>query len=676
VTADEAAVAAVTDFRPRALHEDFPEPVDPGTRIAQAPVSWLLLRYHALRDLVPAKGLADYDEAVAAITRLPLKDGYLTSPEVSATADPQHPDPEARPFPPAFPAALADRAWADVQEALDAGALRRSSPSSPRRWKRRFYHRLFAILRGDGKRIRLIADLRPTNRRSPKPTPFTLESYTAAGCAGSTVGCVLDLSNAYWSAPVHNEFADLMVTPLSEGTDAAWTVLPFGHAWSPVMFHALLHPLSVYLRALGVKMQRYLDDYLVHNKRADVCARQTKYLYYLLQWLGWQVSATKSSTTPTAVVTYLGMEVDFHEKCFRWPAKKADQVRVACLAALERRLLPRTEMEKLTGRLSFLSMCIPIARVAFRYMQRDLTGSDGQTVSLRSADTREELRFWADRAASFSDRPYAFASLTYRTRWVVSTDASDFAGGIVIRHPDGTREAYTVLLPPDLTAASSAARELWTTTTALWQVGRSIMGPAVVDVYTDSQTSVAALHGGAKAENLVRLCRSVLAFQESFGVLVRPAWLPRDELAYEDALSRSAPLTEAGLTPACLRYLFDWGFGGAKPELDLFASPANHVVPRWVAPVPTAGAWDTDGLRCDIPSTSWSFPPFAVARRAADRLIDRKGVHVWIGPASMGVHHGRPHVLLQGPVLLSPPGRVLHVPSPAPLVAVRFADTG
>jgi hypothetical protein len=330
-------------------------------------------------------------------------------------------------------------------------------------------------------------------------------------------------------------------------------------------------------------------------------------------------------------------------------------------------------MEKLLGRIAFFSLAVPIVRCATRAMCAALHATAGPTVCLRDRDTREELLFWRERASSLADVEYPFLDARNRTRYVVSTDASETHGGIVVRLPGGDRTTFTIPLPRSWRGRSSGARELFVTAAALTYVGGRLTQPAVIDVYTDSQVSVGALSGGARAPDMIRLCRRVLYLQEKFDFVVRPAWLPRELLEYEDALSRSTPLAECRIRRDVEAALREWAWPDRDgPVIDLFASPANRVCDLWVSPVPTPGAFDADGLRCDIPAAAWAFPPFAAAPRAAQRCAASAHRCLWIGPLHEGTHMGRPHILLQGPVLLAPPDLLVAVHSPLPLVAVLF----
>jgi hypothetical protein len=228
-----------------------------------------------------------------------------------------------------------------------------------------------------------------------------------------------------------------------------------------------------------------------------------------------------------------------------------------------------------------------------------------------------------------------------------------------------------------LRGASSTARELHVTLCGLNFISLTASPGSVIDVYTDSQVSVAVMGGSGRAPALRALSLSLLLWQRSSSLVVRPAWLPREILAFQDSLSRSTPFAESTLTPDVLEALCQWAWHGMRPTLDAFSSPSNAVCARFVTAVPTDGCADVDGLRV-VPRDGdrvWCFPPFGMAARAADHYAcGPASSTVWVGPLRLGVHLGRPHALLHGPVLSVPPTFV-HCESLVPLVAVLFSLT-
>jgi hypothetical protein len=607
-------------------------------------LSEILLRYARLRPAVSAAHMAAFDTAVAAIRDLPVDEhGALDLP-----IGPEPPPSTVVPPPSSsFPQELRQRAVECLRAGISAGALSRIRV--PLAW-----HRAFAIVRSDAVRIRLIADLRPVNARLPPPPPFSLTSHL--GVVGFRASCAMktDLSDAFWSIRVSARMAAHMAMRY-DGADLAWRVLPFGLSWSPYCFHTVLEPVIPLLQSVGAGILKYLDDFLVSSSLPEHCAAASSYLHEILRFLRFRVSAAKSSRVPATVLEFLGMEVDFTERVFRWPRDKAKKVSTFASEALAAGYVGHGQLAQFLGRLAFLTMCCPLLSVARRSLDALLHSGPSGRLRLTAA-CRVDLQFWLEESPSLQVRSYPFADLSAEAHYVLASDASDRAGGITV-WTSASRVDFSVRLPDSFLPESSGARELWVTLTGLDYIASFATPGSVVDVYTDSRVSVGAMAGHARAASMVRLARSLLLGQRASQLVIRPAWLPRDLVAFQDALSRSSPFAECSLVSSIMSDILQWAWQGQDATVDVFASPSNAVCPRFVTIIPDADAIGADGLRFVPIATDrvFCFPPFALAARAASHYASTPGSTVWVGPARLNIHRSRPHCRLSGQVLCVPP---------------------
>lgn len=464
--------------------------------------------------------------------------------------------------------------------------------------------------------------------------------------------------------------------------------MPFGLSWAPFTFDALLNPLLDFLRETHPRCRwyKYLDDVLVTSPDRDACAAGLADLHDRLRELGFVVSTAKSDTEPRRVVEFLGVVLDFSRKECSWPLRHAESV--ASLAAdLDRPRAHLHDVQRCLGKLAFLCQLCPVLAVWRRAMDDAVAAhlaapAAAQSLGVAmSAEAREAARWWRDNAVRLAHRAFAWPT---GSRFVVRCDASDWAGGVTIIHPDGSRRRVTLLLPPSLLGASSGAREFHIAVRGIEYL-RACVGPrplmrASVDLYTDSQASAGALARGARVAPMRDDGRRLLSFALDTGARVNPVWLPRARLAAEDAGSRRVLWTDASLAPAVWRDLCDWAYGSdVRPDIDAFATAANAQAPGWLSMVDEAGCSGIDGLRAPWQGRVYAYPPAALAARARARAVRevaaRAGVQsvLLVGPAesvATGARRTRP--LPVRCVVLPPSYDGEPVSPPVTLVAAVF----
>ncbi len=184
---------------------------------------------------------------------------------------------------------------------LEKGAVERVPPNE---LESGFYSRYFVVPKRDGG-LRPILDLRPINRALCKRLfrMITLKQILAQIRPGDWFASV-DLKDAYFHiqiTPHHRRFLRFAF----KGTAYQYSVLPFGLALAPRTFSKCVDAALSPLRASGMRILNYLDDWLILAQSWDTLLSHIDSLLIHLESLGLCVNRRKSILVPSQSITYL-----------------------------------------------------------------------------------------------------------------------------------------------------------------------------------------------------------------------------------------------------------------------------------------------------------------------------------------------------------------------------------
>ena len=185
----------------------------------------------------------------------------------------------------------------ELQTLLRKGAVE-PDPQSPG-----FYSRLFLVQKASGS-WRPIIDLSTLN-------DYVTSSHFHMETPQSVLRSIrpgdwmvsLDLQ-----VPVHHD-SRRYLRFVVEGRTYQFRILCFGLTTAPQVFTRIMAPVSAILHKYGVRMRRYLDDWLILASSELTCLQSRDRLLTICTELGIQVNLTKSSLVPTQSLVYLGMEI-------------------------------------------------------------------------------------------------------------------------------------------------------------------------------------------------------------------------------------------------------------------------------------------------------------------------------------------------------------------------------
>ena len=500
----------------------------------------------------------------------------------------------------------------ELQTLLRKGAVE-PAPQSPG-----FYSRLFLVQKASGS-WRPIIDLSTLN-------DYVSSSHFHMETPQSVLRSIrqgdwmvsLDLQDAYLQVPFHHDLRRYLRFVVG-GRTYQFRVVCFGLTTAPQVFTRVMAPVSAILHKYGVRMLRYLDDWLILASSEIACLESRDRLLTICTELGIQVNLTKSSLVPTQSLVYLGMEI----RSLPFTARPTP-VRVSNLLRLIVEFLstpspPASLWRRLLGRLSSLTLLVSDGMLRMRLLQLRLKDQwdflDDQFQVSWSPLCREDLLWWA-RVAQLREG----VSLSLPAPDVsIFSDASDVGWGALVgeHHASG-------LWSPHQKSLSINMRDLLAVQYGLQALEHLLVGLSVA-LFCDNTTTVAYLRrsGGTFSSTLNATAREILLWAENHRVRLLPQVIMGSSNVTADALSR--PNQVIGSEWTLHQEVVDHLVHKWPAVIDLFATSLTARLPVYFSPASDPRAAGTDALLQSWDNLqAYAFPPIAIIRRVLVKLRSSK----------------------------------------------------
>ena len=187
----------------------------------------------------------------------------------------------------------------EIEKMLAKGALEIVPDPGPG-----FYSRLFLVEKATGG-WRPVIDLSTLNTFI-RQTPFKMETVASVFNAVQENDLLpsLDLKDAYFQVPVHPSSRKFLRF-VSQGTVYQFKVLCFGLSTAPQVFTRVFAAVSAWAHTRGIRLLRYLDDWLVLASSKAKARQHVQELLLLCHDLGIVVNEKKSDLVPSRSASYL-----------------------------------------------------------------------------------------------------------------------------------------------------------------------------------------------------------------------------------------------------------------------------------------------------------------------------------------------------------------------------------
>lgn len=498
-----------------------------------------------------------------------------------------------------------------VSRLLDMGAISKVKPI-----QNQVLSRIFTVKKSNGE-DRMILDLSLINLLINKVS-FKMETLAHVKdlISPSDYLASIDLSDAYFSICMNKDSKKYLRFQIKDEI-FEFNVLPFGMTSSPRIFTKILKVPIVHLRSLGIKVSAYLDDIFICAPSYSLLKSQIKITIDLLISLGFTPNYKKCNLIPSHILTHLGFVWNSETMTISVPLNKINK----CKSLASSIVSSPCTLRQLSSFIGLLNSLVPgfqLAPMHFRQLQFLQTKYIKRSVpwdSLVSLDepSISDLLWWQNCPKNLPS-----ADIKERNSNItLTTDSSTTGWGGVL----STGESIAGQWSPEFLSAHINWLELKAVELSIIHFLPLIQNKNLT-IFSDNFTAVTFINriGGTHSKSLCSLALNIWKFLFTYDITCRSIHIPGMENCEADFLSRRISLSnEYFLSPQAFdEILTKISFA---PEIDLFASQANHKLNTYVS-------WQPDPLSCKTnafsfiwPDNIYLFPPINLISKCVQKVI-------------------------------------------------------
>jgi len=447
---------------------------------------------------------------------------------------------------------------------------------------------LFTIPKKTGE-LRPVLNLRALNQFLPSKH-FKMETIQHV-CQLINPGDYLtsiDLRDAFLHVPMHQSSRKFLQFRWRDRL-YQFKVLPFGLSLAPLVFTKVLRPLLQWARSKGIRISAYLDDLIIVAATKELSLEATRLVLNKLERLGFLVKESKSSLTPSTTLQHLGFEIDTVSMSLKVPGQKIRDLRREASKLINKTTCTIRQLASFIGKAVAMTAAVFPARLKVQRLlavkiQALKSGASWSDLISIPHEATAELLWWRTNLQQWNGQSWIVAN----PQVDIYTDASSSGWGVVINN-----KSHSGIWNTQQQSRHINYKELLTVFIALKRP--SVQG-RTVNIISDNVTTIAYINhfGGTRSPELMRLATTLWNWCLSTGTRIRTTYVPS---AFNPADAPSRRLT-GQLEWAIDRKFFrrldqQWG----PHHVDLFASPINHHLPRYMTWKPSEGAVGHDALQ-------------------------------------------------------------------------------
>ena len=427
----------------------------------------------------------------------------------------------------------------------------------------------------------------------------------------------LDLKDAYFQIPIHRASRKLLRF-MSEGTVYQFKALCFGLSTAPQVFIRVFAAVSAWAHSRGIRLLRYLDDWLVLSSSEKKAKESIRELLSLCRTLGIVINEKKLDLVPSQSAKYLGMTIDTGAGKVFPSLARVEKFLTVAERICSMQSPPAQLWQVVLGDLASLERLVPHGLLRMRSLQWHLKmqwSPESDPPSLPVAlpeEARRDLSWWMVKDHLLMG--VRFGAPAPDLHLYSDASSSGWGAHLLDQSVSGVWSDQEKLLHINLLEMKALFLGL--------QAFQEDVAGHHVTAMCDNSTVVeyVSKQGGMVSRSLCLLTSRLLRWMEIFDVHLDARYLPGESNVLADVLSRRGQVvgTEWSLHPQVARALLRaWD----NPSIDLFATCLNAKLPLYCSLVPDPKAVFEDAFRHPWDDLDlYAFPPFALVGRVIARV--------------------------------------------------------
>ena len=435
----------------------------------------------------------------------------------------------------------------------------------------------------------------------------------------------LDLSNAYFTIPVHQRFWKYFKFQMDDDL-YCFMSLPQGFRDSPRVFTKIFKPVLAHLRHQGIIVNTYIDDIYIQGKTYVECKNNVTTVAKLITLLGFSLSE-KSVFNPSRKIDHLGFHLDSEIMTVSLRLEKREKLRCLAISFMEKYQCTIKELSKLIGSLIATFPAVPYGQLFYRAIEerkisslRIHHGNYDKTVKL-SDNVKNNIKWWIDEGL-FSYKPVYQRNPNFK----LTTDASLIAWGA---HMNGqssqgfwSREERIMHINVlELKAIHMGLSSLC-----------SELKDCHVLICSDNKTAVTYINkmGGMHSHKCNEIARNIVPWVKERKMWLTAIHIPGKENGQADNLSRQFndnlewSISQQAYDTICLTK------GIGYPTIDLFASCLNNKLPKYASFYPDPMATHINAFSFKWEEYIYAFPPFNLISKVLTKIQHDKTIKMLV----------------------------------------------
>lgn len=445
-----------------------------------------------------------------------------------------------------------------------------------------------------------------------------------------------DLSSGYHHidiAPNCQTFLGFSLNKNGEIRHFVYTVLPFGLSSAGFIFTKVLRELVKYWRTNGIKIIVYLDDGWSIADCYNKAMQNSDFVKLSLEKSGFVANAEKSVWVPVQRITWLGHLYDLKSGLLSVTLERtrAFKMEISNLFECRDGSITARKLAKVVGMIASMHFVLGdlsrlMTRSLYVRISRCSRWDSAFTIFKDSAEFTE-LLFWSQNIDNLNKRNL-FPTEQLRISSVsVYSDASDIACAAF--SPDYDRLIAHRSWSSSEAQKSSTWRELKCIEWGL-QSFSSVLKNRTVQWFTDSKNCEIIVRAGSGNLQLHAIALSIFNICKEHTIRLSVFWIPREQNARADWLSRLVDTEDWGVSKQFFRFISSmWG----PFTIDRFANFQNRQTLRF-----NSRFWNPESEAIDAFSQNWKdennwlVPPISLVCKTISHVVKCRAVGVLVVP--------------------------------------------